>query len=149
MYIHIMCIHIYIYMYIQGPALTSRKRVTGVFVHGASRHGTMASQPVTAHHGTSQISRSQSRRITERSPSRTVMGRMHVNVVRVYHAVSHHCQVETGCQTKTFQRSASQRITAHHEESRSITEITEHHVHQGVRHGASRSGPHHGRSQHG
>ena len=68
---------------------------------------------------------------------------------RVHHAVLHHCQVEAGCQTKTFQRSASQRITAHHEESRSITEITEHHVHHGVRHGASRSGPHHGRSQHG
>ena len=133
----------------QKPALTSRKRVTDAFVHGASRHGTVASQPVTAHHGTSQISRSQSRRITERSPSRTVMGRMHVNVVRVYHAVSHHCQVETGCQTKTFQRSASERITAHHGESRSITEITEHHGHHGIRQGVSRSGARHGESQHG
>ena len=68
---------------------------------------------------------------------------------RVHHAVLHHCQVEAGCQTKTFKRSASKRITAHHRESRSITEITEHHVHHGVRHGASRSGPRHGRSQHG
>ena len=133
----------------QGAAITSRKRITDVFVHGASRHGTMASHPVMEHHGTSQTSRSQSRRITEQSPSRTITARMHLNVVRVHHAVSHHCQGEVGCQTKTLQRSASQRITAHHGESQSITGITEHHGHHGVRHGASQSGANHGRSQHG
>ena len=138
-----MCMYIMICMYIclyQETALTSRKRVTDVFVHGASRHGTMASHPVTEHHGTSQTSRSQSRCITERSPSRTITAWIHVDIVRRYHAASHHCQMETYCQTKTFQRSASQRIKAHHEESRRITEITDNHEHHGVRHGGSRHG---------
>ena len=65
-----------------------------------------------------------------------------------FHAMSHHCQRYVACQTKTPERSASQRITAHHGESQSIMGITEHHGHHGVRHGASRSGANHGRSQH-
>ena len=39
-------------------------------------------------------------------------------------------------------------ITANHKESQSITWITEHHGHHGVRHGSSRSGANHERSQH-
>ena len=55
---------------------------------------------------------------------------------------------EVGSQTKTLQRSESQRITARHGESQSITEIMEHHGHHGARHWESWSGAHHGRSQH-
>ena len=87
MYIYTIDKHIY-----QETALTSQKRITDVFVHGASHHRTMASHPGTEHHGTSQTSWSQSRRITEQRPSRTIMARMHLNVARVHDAVSHHCQ---------------------------------------------------------
>ena len=133
------------YMY-QGAALTARIRVTDLFVHGASHHPTMASQPITEHHGTSQESRSESQCITARS--RAIKARMRVNLVRVSHAVSHHCQVQTGCQTKTFQRIAPQKITARHGESQSITEITKRQGHHGVHHRVSPSEAHHRRSQH-
>ena len=57
-----------------------------ISVHGASRHGTMASHPVAQHHSTSQTSQSQC--ITERSPSRTISSWMHVNVVSVSRRVT-------------------------------------------------------------
>ena len=137
----------YIYLY-QGATITSRKPITDDFVHAASRHRTTASHHITEHHGTSQTPRSQSRRITEQSPSRTNRARMHLSAVRGHHAVSHHCPGGVGCQTKTLQHSASHRITAHHGEPQSITRITENDGHHGVRHGASRSGSNQGRSQH-
>ena len=75
--------HIYIYIYIcmyQEAALRSRKRITDVFVHGASRHRTVASHRVTEHQGTSASSQSQSRRVTEQSASRTTTARMHLRL---------------------------------------------------------------------
>ena len=141
--------HPYIYIYISGhcPHVTETchgrfrarripSRNYGIAArHGASRNITDITEAITAHHGAEPITDSHGRDACEccQGVSRRVASLPSGNWLS----------------DKTFQRSASLRITAHHGESRSITEITEHHVHHGVRHGASRSGPHHGRSQHG